>query len=252
MKATSLDQLIKKYWEKKTFKKDDVIFKKWDDDFNLYLIESGKIIIQKDGFDIFILSEGQIIWEKSFVKKTQKPLDARAVENSKVYVLSHEAFQTFDLELKNALLSELVIFLSERVNKLDTILGFLSILNDDLIWYDINDNQPILKLVNQVLELQSFLILKNDWDSYYKIFGSIELDQVLFDFINNLIESKVNIKIWKNYVYLNWWEYIYVFNWVLKIEEYILHNLFYYSRSMLNYFGEKLEKYKNDDLQKIL
>lgn len=250
MKQINLDQSIKKYWQKKSFKKDELIFKNWDDDFNLYLIKSGKIVIQKDGFDIFILSNWQIIGEKSFLTKKQKPLDAKVIEDSCVYVLSHDTFKDLPLEVKNSLLSELVIFLSERVNKLDTILGFLSVLNENLIWYDIKNNDPILNLVRQVIELQSFLILKNEWDSYYKIFWDIELDQYLFDFINNLIKNKINIKIGKNYVYLNWWDYIYIFNWALKIEEYILHNLFYYSRSMLNYFWEKLENFKNDDLQK--
>lgn len=250
MKQISLDQLIRQYWQKKTLSKWDVLFKKWDADFNLYLVNSGKIIIQKDEFDIFVLSEWQVIWEKSFITKTKKPLDAKALEDSEIYFLSNEKFETFETEFKNNLLTHLVVFLSERVNKLDTILAFLSILNDDLVNYDINHNAPILSLVNHLVDLHSFLILKNEKDSYYKVFGDIELDQVLFDFINDLIEKDTTIKIWKNYVYLNWWEYIYLFNWVLKIEEYILHNLFYYARSMLNYFGEKLESYKNYDLEK--
>lgn len=238
-----LIQLIKKIWEHRIYNQDDYLFRINEPDFSLYFIDDWEIILEKDGKSLINITKNQIIWEKSFIEKQNKPLSARVIEKSEIYVLTQEKYLLLELDQRNEFLSMLIIFLSQRVNKMNEILSIIGSLNQDLIQLTkLNEFDNINKYLDKIINLENYIILKNHEQEYIRISWNLLYTSDIYQFIYWFLQKDIKVKIWKNYLYLNTWYYIFVLQWEMLVDSYILVNSLMYSDSIMNYLWEKIEE----------
>lgn len=250
MQNQDLIQLIKKYSTKKNYKVWEYLFKKDEDNYNLYFIYSWKINLEQWWNNIFTVSSWQIIWEKSFIQKQIKPLDAVVAHDSIVYELKYEDFQNLSQKKQNQIITLLLVFVSNRVFDMNNILDLLALFNKKILEYSYSYKQELLQeILSQLMVLDSYLILKVQADgSYSQLMWDMMFDESIYDFIDSLIQENSYLKIGKNYLYVKYWDYIYLINWKVKIQEYVLTNFLFYVRSSMQYLWEKIEEYKTKDV----
>lgn len=250
MQNQDLIQLIKKYSTKKNYKVWKYLFKTDENNYNLYFIDSWKISLEQWWNNIFTVSSWQIIWEKSFIQKQAKPLDAFVLQDSVIYEFKYQDFQKLAHEEQNQIITLLLVFVSNRVFDMNNILELLAYFNKKILEYSYTYKQEILQeILSQLMDIDSYLILKVQADaSYSQLMWDMMFDENTYDFIDSLIQEQSYLKIGKNYLYVKYWDYIYLINWKVKIQEYVLTNFLFYVRSSMQYLWEKIEEYKAKDV----
>lgn len=242
-----LDQLVKNFWVQKTYNAWDILFKENDEDYNLYYIETGNISLEKNWHKVISLSAWEIIWEKSFVQRQVRPLDAKITEeNTSIYCLDLDRFESLSQTDKDTIYSQLVLFLSWRVYKLNDILSSISYINEQILQYSIDFDKEILtKLFKKFINLKWYAVLKYEYDELQKIYAEMNIDSWLLLFVQSLIDSQTDIKVWQNYIFIRSDEYIYLLFGDPIVEYYILSNTLLYVKSIFKYLWEKIEADRN-------
>lgn len=241
-----LVQLIKNKWTKNVFKQWDIVFNEWDIEKKLYFVDKWKIVIEKDWNPVIELSLWELIWEKTFLEWTKKTVSAKVLENqTEIYTLTYEDFEKIDSSEKLEILKNLCLLLSERIYKLNTIMSLIMFINNKIYSFSqYNDYNYIKDLLNKFIELRWFVILKYEDDSFYNVYADMQYDEKIEWFIRSLVNEGNWIKIWQNYLYLRSWEFIYLFTWDIKIENYILVNSLMYADTMFKFLGDTLLRNK--------
>lgn len=244
---THLDQLVKKFWKPTTYKSWDILFKEKDTDYNLYYIESWNVSLEKNWYKVISLGCWEIIWEKSFFQKQVRPLDARIIEDDTIiYCLEIEQFENLSQEDKDLIYSQMVLFLSWRVYKLNDILSSISYINEQILQYSIDFDKEILtKLFNKFIDLKGYAVLKYEYWEIHKVYAEMIIDSQILVFVQTLIDNETDIKVWQNYIFIRSNEYIYLLFGSPTVEYYILSNTLLYVKSIFKYLWEKIEADRN-------
>ena len=245
----SLDQLVKTHWVRKELTNWEILFYSTEPDYDLYYIESWNISLEKNWNKFISLWAWELIWEKSFVLKEPKPIDAKASwDNTVVYCLENEKFHNISEQEKNSVYSQLIVFLSNRIYKLNDVLIFISFINSQILLYERwSQKENLYSLCEKLIQLDWYLVMKYEFEEINNIIWSVVLDSELITFIQNLINEKIDIKIWKNFIYIKSDEYIYMLYWQPKVEYYILSNALLYAKTIFKYLWEKIEAKRNKD-----
>lgn len=88
-----------RYFTKKEYKKDDVIFNEGDDSDSLYIVEKGEIIVEKSinkektqFKDLSIISHGSLLGEIALFESSKRTARARALNDVVLYEIKKEDF----------------------------------------------------------------------------------------------------------------------------------------------------------------
>lgn len=246
MKKEYLSHLIKNSWKLITLNKNDILFNSDSLDLNLYYIEDWLIHLSLNWVNIFEIWKWQIIWEKSFLEKTPKSVDAKVFSDCKLYVLTPDYLDSLDIDQLRSFLSSLTLYLSDRIYKINNILSYLDYFNKNILRLSNNFDKELFKsMFNKIINLEWYIVLKytNDvliqlsWDLPY----NDDIEKLAFESISH----KLSTKIWQNYIYLYSWNYVYIMFWAPKLDAYVLSNLLIYSWSIFIYLWELIESNKN-------
>lgn len=120
--STELEKLAK-VMKEISIKKEGFLFKEGDDTKGIYTISSGKIEINKvtsDGWKqtLAVLGAGHFFGELSILEKRPHEANAAAIEDSTLFMLSKEEFETIenkDISLANIILKKLAFALSKNL-----------------------------------------------------------------------------------------------------------------------------------------
>jgi len=249
----SLIQLIKKYWNKVTLKKNKYLFKTDDNDFNLYLLDKGSIILEKNNKVITSVSWNEILGEKSFILWKPKDLSCKADKNITVYVLDYNDYHSLDKKIQNNILEWLVVTVSNRVYKLNDILDTISSINSSVINLKKTDNleKNLKNIFDNIIKINTYLLLKSlDSNDYQKIIWNIPFDDRVDEFLWECKTNSLPIKIGKNYIYIKAKWYIYLLMGDVTNSKYKITNSLFYAMSMLVYFAEKTIQIKTTEENK--
>ncbi len=246
MEKVDLIQLIKDLWDKIQLDKWSYVFKEWDDDFNLYFIEYWNVLLEKWWNIIIWIWEWEIFWEKSFLQNSSKPVSAKIIENWTIlYKLNYDKFNILSSWEKEKILVNLALFLSNRVYKLNSVLSFLLLINNNIIDYSLNfDKNKLIEFINNFIDLNWFIILKHQDQQYQMLAWDLNFDTKIEEFIIDMMKNEISSKVWKNYIFIKSWDYIYLFSWNVNVQEYVITNSLLYANSMFRYLGENIERNK--------
>lgn len=250
MMQNHLDQLIKKFGNKIVLNKWEFLFKAWEEDFSLYFLETWNISLEKSWNVVVSISAWEIIWEKWFVEREVRPLDAKILENeSVVYKLDSYDFAALDHLDRELIIYSLISFISKRVYSLNDVLSFISYINNKILDYvKTNDRSNYEDLFTQISSLEWYLVLKYEYWEIQKIDWNANVDQHIYWFVDNIISGWESIKVWKNYIFIKADQYIFVLFWEPKLKYYVLFNALVYANSMFRYLWQTIEDYKNKQI----
>lgn len=254
MQKLNLNQLIKQYWKYIELKSWDYLFKTDSIDQNIYYIDKWEIVLEKDWIPMINVWEWEIIWERSFLLKQNKPLDARVEENVACYCITNSDFDNIEFDVQKDFLSSLVLFLSERVYKMNDVISLIWALNKNILSYTRKfDDNKLLELFDKIIDLRWYIILNiQKWD-FVKIAWDINYDLDIEDFIKSSLSRNLAVKIWKNYIFLCNKNYVYLLHGIPKIVWYVLSNVLMYSDAIFTYLWEKIiEKNEKEFIFKSL
>lgn len=245
-----IKEFFKKYWKEKKIKKWDYLYKKEENDKNIYFIESWKILLTINNQDIAIVWAGEISGEKSFLNKTWKPIDAKAISDVKAFFITPESFNNFPETEKTIFLKQLTLFISDRVYLLNDIISNISYINHYITKEKTELSLEYIKnLFANIFELENAYIYKIIEWAILPIFES-KINLSYNDKLGipeneiSLQENKVLVKIdnfFLNLEFLN-----------LKKSKYVVENTLIHSTNNLKYLCEKLENIKNQQLTEFL
>ena len=247
-----LQEILQKYWHTKEIKKWEYLYKASKNDQNLYFIQKWQILLSANWNQIAIVWENEISWEKSFLNKTPKPIDAQAITDLEVIFLSPEDFEKLDNFTQKEILKALTLFVSDRVYLLNNIVNNISVINKK-----ISTLKPSLSL-EYLQEL--FWNLFNIQEAYiYKIYEWAILP-ILESNVNPQVQleiQKVQDKqrsiIWgKDYFLIKVDDYIFYGKIQKYKSDYVITNTFIHSIHTLKYLWEILEKLKDEELHNLI
>ena len=244
-------EFLEKYWEQKQIKKWDFLYKSSENDQNLYFIKKWQILLSINWQQIAIVGENEVSWEKSFINKNPKPIDAQAITDLEVLVLNPEEFEKLDLEIQASLLKALTLFVSDRVYLLNDIITSLSFINSKII-----EDQPSLSLdylntIFNFIELENIYIYKVENDLLLPIYES-KIDFSLQEEVKQCDLNNVWIRTLESKIYLKIWEFVIILEWRKTKWDYIINNILIHSVWTLKYLCYILEEKKNSDLNDLL
>ncbi len=246
-----LEQMIMKIWEKRIYKKWEILFQKEDKDTSLFYVEKGRINIEKNGNTIIEIDNNEIIWEKSFVSNKWKDISAIAQEEENIiYCITNNKFQQLEWKIREEFLWLLIIFLSNRIYKLNSIIQFLWKLSEKLSDSEDNSTDSLLEFIDRFITKDKYIVIRNDINKFHKINWNIDLDYETIKKAKNIVKENIKNKIWKNYIYIRSKEYIYMFWWEIKLEKYIIMNSLLYTNPIFSDLGAKLEETVYDEYLK--
>lgn len=114
------DEVFKKFG--KTFRKGEIICKEGDIGDEMYIIHSGKIAITKMSRDLettlAVLADGEFFGEMAIIDNQPRSATAKAVDNSKVIVLSAEIFES-QISTNPKLIMRILRKMSNRLREAD-------------------------------------------------------------------------------------------------------------------------------------
>lgn len=246
MENQNLNQLIKNLWEKVFVKSGEYLFTVNYEDRWLYFLDSGKIILESNNKKIISLWEGEVLGEKSFLENKKKPIDAKALDDSILYKIDKDDFDKYDFQIKEQILTSISIFLSSRVYKLNNILDILNFFNEKLLEKTpFTKENDFLKPFEQMIDVESYVVLRHNWDCLEKLYSNILFDEELEDFVLQNYNQNTNQKIGNNYIFVCSWWYIFLLFGTIKLQDYVITNSVMYMNSMFKYMWENLEAMKN-------
>ena len=239
-----------KFWKKKSIKKWDFLYRKEENDKNIYFIDKWKILLTINWYDIAIVWSWEISWEKSFLNRTWKPIDAKAIENIEVLYIQPEDFDSFSPKDKITLLKEITLFVSDRVYLLNNVISNISYINSY-----ISNSKPTLNLeffknlFKNLIEIENTYIYKYESNAILPIFES----KLNFDYRENLEIPEHEVTFKDNKIILKLSKFI----WIIEIKEnvstkYVIENTLIHSSWILTKLLEKIEEIKNQQLSQFL
>lgn len=247
----TLKNNLEKIWTIKQFKEWEYLFRSNENDTNLYFVISWKIILKNNEEDIAFIQENELLWEKSFLNKAPKPIDAKIIADSKIIIITNENYNKISEKEKNELLSDLMIYISTRVDMLNNIMFNIKSIAEKIYkysWGTNNDN--IKKIFENIYQIDNFLILKNEYGTLSRIAWDMFLEKDVEDMITLLKPKKLNfISDNDKILFLVTKDYIYFMKWKKILWSYIVNNVFLYLKPVFHMFAEKLENIKNKDIQ---
>ena len=247
-----IKEFLKEYWEEIKIKKWNYLFKNNKDDTNIYFILEWEILLTLNWIDIAIVWEDEIIWEKSFLNKTVKPMDGYATKDTSVLAITQDIFKKFDNTQKFELLKQLTLFVSNRVYFLNEVIN-----NIAKIWEKISNNKINLSTLS-IWEIFSNLIKVKKIYIYKKItWWIIPLyeSNINIDFIEKNKESINNNKVTEiddKYTIINTLNYIFILDGEKLKNDYIINNVFMHTINKIEYLWLLIEKEKNKVLEGFL
>jgi len=247
-----LKQFLLQYWEKKYINKGEYLYENNKNDTNLYFILKGKILLTISWQDIAIVWENELSWEKSFLNQTSKPIDAKAISDVEVLVLTREKFKSLDKELQLQLLKSLTLFVSDRVYFLNDIINTISKINVKISSTQKKLNFEFLKnLFSEIIDINNIYMYKFIYWWFLPIFES-QINPDLQKKINNFSNKKIIIEWWKNSFLIKSYDYLFFLEWKPLKSNYIINNVIMHSVIILKYLWNLLEEEKNNSLSDLL
>jgi len=247
-----IKELLEKYGKIKKIKKWDFLYKNNENDQNLYFIKKWEVLLTINWKDIAIVWEWELSWEKSFINKTPKPIDAKALTEVEVLFISPEDFENFNSEIKENLLKQITLFISDRVYLLNDIINNISLINKNLI--STNPKLSIEYIQNifwDLIKIEEIYIYKTIEGAILPIFES-KLNPDIQEEIQK-ITNKQKVFSQKNwYTTLKINEFTLVGKFTEQKNKYISNNVLIHSLSSIKYLCEKLDNLKNQELNNLL
>ena len=244
---------ILKYWIKKKINKWEYLFKSNKKNTNLYFIVKWWILLTKNNNNIALVWKWEILWEKSFLENINKPIDWIAEIDTEYLVITLDIFNNIDNLEKISFLKSLTLFISNRVDRLNTIVKIVSNISLDIVNIKWNISfEKIKEIFNDIFILEKIYTYKYVWDSIMLVYES--------SFDNNLHEivyKYKNIKkwfssVWNNKYIINVWDFCFILEWTTINSDYIMNNVILNSMASFNYLWWLLEKQKENNLQDFL
>lgn len=250
-KKMQLKNNLEKIWIIKEFNEDEYLFQSNENDTNLYYIISWKIILQNNDEDIAFVQENELLWEKSFINKTPKPINAKIVEKAQILIITTQTYDSLSFEEKNDLLKLLMTYISTRVDMLNNIMYNIKLISDKIYSYKWwLDNTKIKEIFSDLYEIENFVILKNEYWTLSKIAWDLFLEKDIEEMILALKPKKLKfISDNEKILFLATKNYIYFMKWKKTRWTYIVNNVFLYLKPVFHIFAEKLENIKNKNIQ---
>lgn len=246
-----IKEILKKYWKEIKIKKWEYLFKNNEDDKNLYFIIEWEVLLTINWSDIAITWANEIIWEKSFLSNSPKPIDAKVVKDTRYYTIKQDIFNNLDSNEQIDLLKQLTLFISDRVYLLNDIINNLSNISNKISNNTIDLSiENIWKIFENIIKLENISIYKNITWWIIPIYES----KMNIDFIQDNLENIKNQKITQidNKILINTNNYVFMIEWEKLKNDYIINNVFMHSLSNFNYLWLLLEEKNNKNLEWFL
>jgi len=246
-----LKDYIEKYWKYEIKEKWDFLFKKDKYNNNLYYIITWEVLLSINWNNIALVKNNEILWEKSFLELTWKPINALVESRTEYFVLEIDFFNKFSNKEKIDFLKELTLFVSNRVYLLNAIVQNISYISSNVlsIKWDISF-EYIKKILSKVFKLKNILVYKHINDGLVLIFESSynpNIIKYIDSYRNNnfyiLEKSKYLIKIGNYSVFLEW---------DIVWSEYVMNNVILNSMPSFLYLSTLLENQKDINLETFL
>jgi len=246
-----IKEFLEKYWKKTEIKKWNYIFKNNEDDINLYFILEWEVLLTNTWIDIAITWKNEIIWEKSFINKTPKPIDAYAIKDATVLIISQDIFDKLGNNQKIELLKQLTLFVSDRVYLLNDVIN-----NIAKIWKKISNNKISLSTLSIWDFFSNLMRIQNIYVYKKIIWWIIPLyeSNINIDFIERNEEKIKNNKVIQinNKYIINTWNYIFVLDGKKLKNDYIINNVLMHTVNSIEYLWLLIEEEKNKILEWFL
>lgn len=249
----NLKDYFLKYWNKIKINKWDFLFKNKENDTNLYYILSWSIILLVCWTPIAVVWKDELLWEKSFLLNTWKPIDAKSDIEAEVLILKQEDINNLMCEEKIELNKEIAIFVSNRVYLLNDIINQISNLNKIISKLETHLNLQYFKdIFSNIYKIDSFYLYKKIENNYIPIFES-KISEEIPLIINKIKNMDLEIIGYiDKYLIIETKNYIYMFKWDYYNNKYITENILIHSVSTLEYFWDLVEQKKNKELEDFL
>lgn len=248
-----IKQLFEKYGQKKIFEKWYTIFSKDSKDSDLYYIINWEISLIAEEKIIALVGKWEIIWENSFLKKQAKPISAVTNQKVEIITINNEDFTKIQDSEKAHFLTELNLFLSQRIYLLNDIINNLLRINEKISKYneckiEFDDIKEIFKTL---INIKNIYVYKSTWEIFFPVFES----KTIIDLNKEHIETdcdKFNIdeNNWKIIVKTK--EYLFILEGEKNSTDYIFNNSLMYCKYSLNHLWTLLENQKNESLEWLL
>ena len=247
-----LKKFLQKYWKTKKLKKQDYLYKASENDQNLYFIKKWQILLSANWHEIAIVWENEISWEKSFLNKTPKPIDAQAITNLEVIFLSPEDFEKLDNFTQKEILKALTLFVSDRVYLLNDIINNISVINKKISTLKPSLSSNYLQeLFWNLFSLEEVYIYKIYESAVLPIFESNLNPQIQLE-IQKVQNKQRSLILWDNYFLIKVDDYVFYVKIKKHKSDYIITNTFIHSIHTLKYLWEILENLKNEELNSLI
>jgi len=246
-----IKKFFKTYWKKTEIKKWDYLFKNNENDTNLYYILDWEVLLTNEWIDIIITWKNEIIWEKSFINNAPKPINAIAVKDTNILVISQYIFKKIDNNEKTTFLKQLILLVSDRVYLLNEIIN-----NIAKIWEKISNNKinlstlSIWNIFTNLIKIKNIYVYKKiSWWIIPLYESNINTDFIAKN--QKIIENNKIIQIDEKYV-TNTWNYIFIFDWEKLKSDYIINNVLMHTINSIEYLWLLIEEEKNKILKSFL
>lgn len=252
-----MKELFLKYWIREEFKDWDIIFKKEEENSKLYYIVKWEVLLITDKKNIALVWEWEIIGEKSFLQKKNKPISASANKDTQIISIDSDNFDNMSESDKTRLLKELNLFLSERIYLLNDIVSNLSKINENisLLSRQKSSFESIKEIFQEIIKIESLYVYRPTNWSLLPIFESKISMNLNLKWISNRDNyfNRSNVLIDKDWtILIKTNEYIFQIKWENKKENYITNNVLMHCIYSLNYLWNILEEQKNNALENLL
>ena len=240
--------VIRKIGKELEYKAWEYLFQQSDNDTNLYFVISGKLLMEKEGFFISYVEKDTLIWEKSFLENSSKPIDVKVVEDSKVIIVANDNFCSFSEMDKINFLKELTIYVSERVNNLTKVMNHVEMISQKIYDYDGDDSlESISTIFGNVLNLEKVVIFRKQYGSLSKVLGWA-IEEKLQKEAEKYIDKDFQFYTDDKQLFIVEKDYFIAFVGEKKMTDYVVNNIFLNINSPLRIFIEKIEEQKHKKL----
>ncbi len=247
-----LRNFLEKYWKLKKLKKWNFLYKSSENDQNLYLINKWQILLSVENREIAVIWENEISWEKSFLKKTAKPIDAQAITEAEVLYITPDEFNKLDDKVKNDFLVALTVFISDRVFLLNDIINSISLINKKFSTLEPSLSLKYLQnIFSNLIDIKEIFIYKvYEW-AILPIYES-KLNPSIQEQIQKVINKERTIISGKDSFLIKVDYYILYLKVKKNKNDYIITNTFIHSINTLKYLAERLEELQVKELNDLL
>jgi len=247
------DYMIK-YWIKKTIKKWEYLFKSNEKDTNLYYVIKWWILLSLNWNNIALTWNDEILWEKSFIELSPKPIDAIAKIDTEYLVMINKDFENIDDKNKLEFIKKLVLFISNRVYLLNDIVKNVSSISLKIL-DSLNDItfSTIQEIFTWLFKLDDLYVYKyiNWW--ILEIFqSSFDIEIPKYVNIYNRDTKNDFYFLWNNLYLIKTWDFCFIIKWEIISSEYVVNNVILNSIASFNHLWVLLEKQKEESLQDFL